>query len=56
MSDVVMNLGILYDELAKLQADAKTADFSDSQLCKQILCKYFALDQQASSVSISLSL
>ena len=30
MIDVVKNLGTLYDDLAKLQADAKTGGFADS--------------------------
>ena len=32
MNDVITQLGSLYDELVKLQADAKTSAFSDAQL------------------------
>ena len=32
MKDVVHQLGTLYDDLAKLQADAKIAPFSDTPL------------------------
>ena len=35
MTDVVNQLGGLYDELAKLQADAKTSAFSEAQLSSQ---------------------